>query len=423
MNQQPLPHSTEAEEATLGSLLIDPAAAPHVATFLRPEDFYIVKNGWVYKAILALGDKADLLTVAAELARHNLLEEAGGQSYLAQLTCAVPTALHVEVYARQVADAALRRRMIAAASQIAKDAYNNAIEASALPEQAQAAVMRAALAPHLSRAVTLPEALDQVLADVDAVLESGTIPGISTGISTLDRALGGLRPGRLTVIAGRPGAGKTTLMLQIAVAAARAGHPALVMSCEMTEAEMASVCVSHVAAMSLAPGDLAAMDARARSQARRRIADAMAQVAALPLILRCTPGISGPEFRLAVQAAQLAHGVRLAVADYIQLMTGDAKKGDNREQEVASVAGWLKRTAMELRIPIIAGAQVNDLGEVRESRRIEHDADALLVLERDSRESDALMVIVHIRKNRGGPTGDVALGYRRQTAYFGAIQP
>lgn len=420
MSHQPLPHSAEAEEAVLGSLLIDPTAIPRVAAFLRPEDFHIVKNGWVYQAVVALGDKADLLTVGAELARHNLLEEAGGESYLAQLTAAVPTALHVEAYARQVADAALRRRMLAAASQIAKDAYDDSMEASSLPERAQAAVTRAALSPHLHQNVTLHEALDQVLADVDEVLESGAMPGISTGISTLDRALGGLRPGRLTVIAGKPGAGKTTLMLQVAIAAARAGHPALVISCEMTEAELAAVCVSHVAGMSLAPGDIAALDQRARSEARQRIADAMAQVAALPLILRCMPAISGAEFRMTVQAAQLSHGVRLAVADYIQLMCGD--RTDSREQEVASVAGWLKRTAMELRIPVVAGSQVNDVGEVRESRRIEQDADALLVLERDHSGPAALMVTVHIRKNRGGPTGDVALGYRRHAAHFGAIQ-
>lgn len=417
-----MPHDAAAEEAVLGSLLIDPPAIPRVAAILRPEDFYIVKNGWAYEAILAVGESADLLTVGQRLSAAGRLDEAGGEGWLAQLTTAVPTALNVEAYARTVADHALRRRVLGACSAIAKRAYDMSAPAGDIAASAYDALARATAGPSARRRVTLDEACDTLLADL-ASAESGSMPGAPTGIAALDRALSGLRPARLYVVAGLPGTGKTTLMLSMLIAAARAGRRAAMWSCEMSETEMLSVCVSHIAGVSLAPGDIAALSRDARAEHMRRVADAMQTVRALPISLIAAPGITPAQLVQEARAMQAARGLDVMAADYVQLMRAPQLARDaTREQEVSSVAWGLKELAMALDVAVVAGSQVNDDGQLRESRAIEQHADAVLVLTTTERTGPARRVTASLRKNRGGPTRELELIYRPAAAHFGALR-
>jgi len=263
------------------------------------------------------------------------------------------------------------------------------------------------------QAISLSDALVCCVADYDAAGER--LPGVPTGLSALDRILGGLCPGRLTVVAGKPGAGKTTLMLQMALSSARAGYPVVVVSCEMSEPEICRVLLSRHAGISLSPADVLALDERTRAEQRRRLMDAVDQIAVMPIAIEYRPGISVSQLRHLLRHHSL-RGAKLAVVDYIQLVDGRTRRDQSREQEVAEVALALKTLAGQLGISIVAGSQVNDAGEVRESRAIEQHADALIVLERAD-IGDAMnpppvrMVEVQIRKNRHGAIGQLQLGF------------
>lgn len=417
------PHSIEAEEATLGSLLIDPPAIPVVARFLPPAAFYLQTHQWLYEAMLSLGDKADLLTVTQELERAGKLQECGGEGFIARLTATVPTALNVETYARTVEAYAIRRRVIEACSGIAKLAFDERQPVPDVIDKSQSLLLSAVAGSARRQTVTLAEAAEQVYAEVDAVLEHQRVPGVSTGISAVDHMIGGMKPGRLYTFAGLPGTGKTTLMLNLLLNAARAGHTAAMFSCEMTEAELLSVCVSNRASMSLSAGDLVRLDARGKAEARARLADALQEVVNLPLILRSASGMTPAEFRFECKSLQLTRGLKVAAADYIQIMRPNINgKDTNREQEVSSIAWGLKETAMELGIAVLCGSQVNDDGQVRESRAIEQHTDSLVLLKAGQNGGEASELTATFRKNRGGPTGDITLAYRKAKAHIGGVR-
>ncbi|MCW1967837.1 MAG: replicative DNA helicase [Anaerolineae bacterium] len=203
------PNHIEAEEAVLGSLMIDPSATPRVASFLRPSDFYVVKHGWIYSAIQACGNEADLLTVAANLASQNLLEEVGGEGYLAQIMASVPTALNVEAYGHLVEDMALRRRMLNAAGDVAKLAYDTTKAIQQVIEQSEATIFGVSEQRMAGQMVPMKKAVDDFFTRIEYLHEHKDEPlGIPTGFNEVDRMLGGLQRGDLLIIAARPGVGK-----------------------------------------------------------------------------------------------------------------------------------------------------------------------------------------------------------------------
>jgi len=330
----------------------------------------------------------------------------------------VPTALHVRHYAEIVYRDWQRRTALRIAQEIAEAAHQGRDD---LPTYA--ADRLSALTTGTRQVVSLSDALLCCIADYDDAGER--LPGIPTGLSALDRILGGLCPGRLTVIAGKPGAGKTTLMLQTALTAARAGHSVVIVSCEMTEPEVCRVMLSRHAGISLSPADVLALDERTRAEQRRRLMDAADQIAMMPIAIEYRPGISSGQIRhLLRHHAQ--RGAKLAVVDYIQLVDGRTRRDQSREQEVAEVALTLKTLAGQLGMSIVAGSQVNDAGEVRESRAIEQHADALIVLERAD-VGDVLnpppvrTIEVQIRKNRHGAVGRLQLGFCPAKASFAEV--
>ena len=414
-------YNQEAEQAALGSALIDQEALAVLADMLKPEHFWEERHQRIFEAMLGLfgrGCPVDLLSLSDELRIREHLEEAGGEHYIAQLCCVVPNALNVQHYAEIVYRDWQRRTAILIAQDIieaAKQGRDN------LPTYASNRISTLTTGAH--QALSLTDALLCCVADYDAAGER--LPGIPTGLSAFDRILGGLCPGRLTVVAGKPGAGKTTLMIQMALAAARAESPVVIVSCEMSEPEVCRVLLSRHAGISLSPADVLSLDERTRADQRRRLMDAVDQIARMPIAIEYRPGISVSQLRhLLRHHAQ--HGAKLAVVDYIQLVDGRIRRDQNREQEVAEVALALKTLAGQLGMSIIAGSQVNDAGEVRESRAIEQHADALIVLERAD-AGDALnpppvrTIEVQIRKNRHGAVGKMYLGFCAAKASFAEV--
>jgi len=414
-------YSEEAEQSALGSAIIDPEALAVLADLLRPEHFYELRHQRIFEVLLSLfarGAPVDLLSLSDELQVRGHLDDVGGEPYIAELCCAVPTALNVKHYAEIVYRDWQRRTALHVAQEIAKAAYDGKDD---LP--AYAADRLSALTTGKRETVTLSDALLHCVADYDSAGER--LPGMPTGLSALDRILGGLCPGRLTVVAGKPGAGKTTLMLQMALSAARAGHHVVIVSCEMSEPEVCRVLLSRHAGISLSPADVLALDERTRAEQRRRLMDAADQIARMPIAIEYRPGISVSQLRHLLRHHSL-RGAKLAVVDYIQLVDGRTRRDQNREQEVAEVALALKTLAGQLGLSIVAGSQVNDAGEVRESRAIEQHADALIVLERAD-ASDALnpppvrTVEAQIRKNRHGSIGKLQLGFCPAKASFAEV--
>jgi replicative DNA helicase len=414
-------YSEEAEQSALGSAIIDREALTVLADTLRPEHFWDVRHQHIYAALLSLfarGAPVDLLSLSDELSMQGHLDEVGGEPYIAELCCAVPTALNVRHYAEIVYRDWQRRTAMRVAQEIAEAAYQGRDD---LP--AYAADRLSALTTGARQVISLSDALLHCVADYDAAGER--LPGMPTGLSALDRILGGLCPGRLTVIAGKPGAGKTTLMLQMALSAARAGYPVVVVSCEMSEPEVCRVLLSRHAGISLSPADVLALDERTRADQRRRLMDAADQIAGMPLTIEYRPGISVSQLRHLFRHHAL-RGVKLAIVDYIQLVDGRTRRDQSREQEVAEVALVLKTLAGQLGLSIVAGSQVNDAGEVRESRAIEQHADALIVLDRAD-VGDALnplpvrTIEMQIRKNRHGAIGRLQLGFCPSKASFAEV--
>jgi len=414
-------YNEEAEQSALGSAIIDPEALAVLADLLRPEHFYELRHQRIFEALLSLfarGAPVDLLSLSDELQVRGRLDDVGGEPYIAELCCAVPTALNVKHYAEIVYRDWQRRTALRIAQEIAKAAYQGHEDL-----QTYAADRVAELTTGKCETVTLSDALLHCVADYDAAGER--LPGIPTGLSALDRILGGLCTGRLTVIAGKPGAGKTTLMLQMALAAARSGNPVVIVSCEMSEQEVCRVLLSRHAGISLSPADVLSLDERTRADQRRRLMDAADQVSRMPIAIEYRPGISVSQLRHLLRHHSL-RGAKLAIVDYIQLVDGRTRRDQNREQEVAEVALALKTLAGQLSMSIVAGSQVNDAGEVRESRAIEQHADALIVLERAD-VSDVLnpppirTVEAQIRKNRHGSIGKLQLGFCPAKASFAEV--
>ena len=220
-----LPQNIEAEEAVLGSLLIDPDAIIRVATFLRPDDFYVQRHGWVYDAIRDLHERrepADLVTLTDELERKEQLSEIGGPAFLTRLINATPTSIHAEYYARIVERTAILRRLIDAAGQIAKLAYQDVDDVDEVVDRAESIIFGVSEKRVSRDLVPIRQVLDEFYDHIEYLsAHQGEIIGIPTGLADLDKLLGGFQRSDLIIIAGRPGMGKTSLALSIALQAAR----------------------------------------------------------------------------------------------------------------------------------------------------------------------------------------------------------
>lgn len=419
------PFDEDAERATLGSLLIDPAAIAIVSAMLVPDDFYLMQHRMIYTAILKLEHSADLLTVAGELDRTGKLSEYGGDAYLAELTAYPPTALNVQQYARTVSGMSLRRRMIQSSQDTLRHAYDMELDDTKLIDAAQSSLTKAIRHYAANKAISKDEAVDAWLGRFDSLLAGNVIPGIPTRIPEIDYKIGGLKQGKLYIFGGKSGVGKTTIMVNILLNAAKSGRSVAMFSSEMTEPELVEVCIANLAytkyrAVNLNEGHIIKQTQSEKDDLSAAVLWAAVELRRLPIYLRCIPGMTPAQLRYECKSVKAQYGVELVAVDYIQIMQAGLTGRDvNREREVAYITEELKRTAMDddLRIAIIAGSQVNEVGDLRESRAIGHHADAVVILERE--EGNQLKAT--FTKNRRGPTGDVRLFYLRESAVIGGI--
>ena len=429
------PHSAEAEEAVLGSILIDPDALDRVG-FLTGMDFYIVKHGWLWDACSALHAKrlpVDALTLRREMEMRGQIDEIGGPAYITYLMTTVPTAIHAEGYARLVVEAANRRRLLAAAIELAQLAYDENTPPHRVNDLAEQIVFKARRVRDERSAQPLSEAVLTYFERVEYLHDHGVENiGVPTGLVDLDMMLGGLQRSDLVVVAARPGVGKTSLILNIALAASQRFHYCtLVMSLEMSHEQVTERLVaqsSGIDSQKLRFGQLADDDWPLLVQATSRLGD-------VPLWIDDTPGLSIGQVRAKARRMQAARGLDLLVIDYLQLMASD-RRTENRNQEIAAISQGLKNLARELNIPVLVASQLSRgveqrsdkrpmLSDLRDSGAIEQDSDVILFIYRDdiyNPESDKHhLAELIIAKQRKGPTGTVEVYWDKAHTQFRSL--
>lgn len=414
------PHSNEAEESVLGSILIDKDSIISVAEFLRPEHFYNDINGMVFKAMLSLYEDRspiDLITISERLKKQKVLTKVGGVAYLTELANGVPTSAHTEEYGKIIKDNYTKRELISAAGRITEKAFDESSGANDALDRAEQEVFSLSQRYLKQAFIPVKDALAESFDRLDELHKNaGGLRGVPSGFKDLDNLLAGFQASNLIILASRPGVGKTAFSLNIArQAAVELKIPVGIFSLEMSKEELVDrllVKQAEIDAWRLKTGKLEEDDFS-------RLSEAMGVLAEAPLFIDDTPGISVLEMRTKARRLQVESGLQLIFIDYLQLVKG--RNLENRVQEVSEISMGLKNLARELKIPVIScsqlsravevrGGQRPRLADLRESGSIEQDADVVMFLYREDEENPE-NVTLEIAKHRNGPTGQFKLRF------------
>ena len=366
------PHSIEAEQSVLGSLLIDAQAWDTVGDMVQPKDFYRRDHQLIFEAIATIVESqgpVDAVTVSEALERRGMLADAGGLAYLATLSRDTPSAANVKAYAEIVRERALLRALVSAGGQIASAGLSpEGRSASELVDQAERMVFEIAERGTSSREgfQSVKKILPATIDRIDTLHQNpGAFSGVSTGYAELDRMTNGLQKGDLIIIAGRPSMGKTTLAVNIAEHAAISGRvPSAIFSMEMSSEQVTLRMISSLGRVSqshLRTGQLSAED-------WPRITSATEVLSQAPIYIDESPSLSPTEVRARARRLKREHGLGLIVIDYLQLMQVSGNT-ENRATEISEISRGLKALAKELELPVIALSQLNRSVEQRTEKK------------------------------------------------------
>lgn len=430
------PQNVEAERGVLGSLLLDPRRADDVALAVRSDDFYSPANRTIFEHMLALHNKGkaiDLTLLMTSLKKTGDFEAVGGMPYMTQLAESSPSGFAAVDYAKEVNEAAQLRGLVYAATEVLRDAYEPGSEnAATITTRAEAKIFALAERRIAADATSFGDVLLEALAAVDEKTP-GAKRGLLTGYADLDDKLGGMRPGQLIIVAGRPGMGKTQAAVCIASnMMTRFGAKVLMVSLEMGRLEVAERLISSFAQVPLHNLTNNLMS----PSERQKVVRASAELSALRLMIDDTPERTMTEIAALCRRQKRGPGLDLVVVDYLTLVKPDSER-DQREEQVAKVARRLKVLAREIGVPVICLAQLNretaksgdnipQLHHLRSSGAIEQDADVVLFVHRPSyyattdreREEQQSMAEIHVAKARGGQCGVVKLFWQHQWGRF-----
>ncbi|MBB6282979.1 MULTISPECIES: replicative DNA helicase [Geobacillus] len=428
------PQSIEAEQAVLGAVFLDPTALTLASEMLIPEDFYRAAHQKIFHAMLRVADKGepvDLVTVTAELAASEQLEEIGGVSYLSELADAVPTAANVEYYARIVEEKSVLRRLIRTATSIAQDGYTREDEIDLLLDEAERKIMEVSQRKHSGAFKNIKDILVQTYDNIEMLHNrSGEITGIPTGFTELDRMTSGFQRSDLIIVAARPSVGKTAFALNIAQnVATKTNENVAIFSLEMSAQQlvMRMLCAEgNINAQNLRTGKLTPED-------WGKLTMAMGSLSNAGIYIDDTPSIRVSDIRAKCRRLKQESGLGMIVIDYLQLIQGSGRSKENRQQEVSEISRSLKALARELEVPVIALSQLSRsveqrqdkrpmMSDIRESGSIEQDADIVAFLYRDdyyNKDSENKNIIeIIIAKQRNGPVGTVQLAFIKEYNKF-----
>jgi len=428
-----LPSNRDAEEALIGAVLIDQEVFLEVSQFLNTEDFFIVRNQWIWDAFLHLNETRqpiDMVTLSETLSNRGQLDEVGGQTYLLSLINRAPNAFHAESYGRIIEQNAVRRRMLEAANEIARLAYHQDQSIDTVVDEAEKAIFNVSERRVKRDLVPIGRVVRDYYDRIDELAKrADDIFGVPTGLIDIDNLLGGLQKSDLLIVAGRPGMGKTGFLLG-------------------TLRNAALVHKKHVAMFSMEMSNeqllqrLIAMETRIDTQRLRTgqlndnewviFLHALELYGQAKIFLDDTPAITPLALRTKCRRLHMEHRLDLVIVDYLQLMSGDTRT-DNRVQEVSNISRNMKVLARELNVPVLTAAQLSravehrpdkkpQLSDLRESGSLEQDADIVMFIHRDNMSEDpeeqnkAEMIIA---KHRNGPThSGIGLVFINQLAKF-----
>ncbi len=430
------PHNLEAEMSVLGSVLVDSSVLERLEGLISAESFYKASHQKIWRAMEALaasGEPVDLVTLSEALRREGVLDEVGGLAYLVGLSEQTPTAAYAEHYARIVAEKAVLRRLIAAAGEVMKLAYDEAGSVEEILDEAGRKILEVQTDGHRREFSEMRDLVHETFEHINELYEHQGMPsGVRTGFKELDQMVGGLEPGSLNIIAARPSMGKTAFALTIAQhVALKDGVPVGIFSLEMPAVQLVTRMITAEARIDmnrLRQGQLSERDFQ-------RIVDVAGRLAEAPIYVDDTPDLSLLELRARARRLRTQHKLGLIIVDYLQLMSGAAGSGksENRQQEIAAISRGLKGLARELEVPVVALSQLSRavegrpnkrpmLSDLRESGSIEQDADLVLFIYRDEyynpHSDKAGIAEIIIGKQRNGPTGTVELQFHAAHVRF-----
>lgn len=429
-----LPMSLEAEEALLGAILLEPKAYLSIAAFLSGEDFFLKRHEYIWNAFSRLqerNDAIDYVTLTRELQAMSVLDEIGGPAYLTNLVNKTPSAVHAEVYGEMVSRTSTRRKMLIAADTIRQTALDEELPIDKVISEAEQALFNVSNSQIKREFVPIWEAVSDYYDEIEKLLElgAGTV-GIPTGFKALDGLLGGFQKSDLVVFAGRPGMGKTSWILTVAMQAARRGARVAIFTMEMGVEQMVQRLLSMETGISI--GKLRTANINPREQTR--LTEAIGRISNLPLFIDDTPSITPIEMRTKCRRLQHEYGLEMVMVDYMQLMSAGKVYENNRVQEISYISRALKELARELNVCVLSTAQLSraveqrqdkrpQLSDLRESGSIEQDADAVMFLYRDEVYNPDTTEFpnqadVMLSKHRHGPTGKVELYFDKSITKF-----
>jgi len=408
----------------LGALLLDPDAVPHVLRYLRPEDYYVNANKYVFSAIVALfekGQKADLITLADEMRAQGTLDNAGGPAYIAKLTDAVPSSANVEYYAQIVRDGSVRRSVIKLSADIRQKAHDDGIETSLLLDELQEHIFEISQDRQSVTYKSVKEIVPETMKLIEKLSKSTSqYTGVPAGYPDLDSMTSGFHDSELIIIGARPSVGKTAFALNIAAhMALREKASVGFFSLEMPDVQLMNRLLASEARINsekVRSGLIKPSDIQSLMDAASRLYEA-------PLYIVDVPNIKLLDLRSLARRMKSERDIQVLFIDYLTLVTHENSDLPRWEQ-ISSISRSLKALARELRIPVVALSQLKreaegkqpSMADLRESGSIEQDADVIMFLHRE-RESEKRMderspyipTELIVAKQRNGPVGMVNL--------------
>ena len=432
------PHDLVAEKSVLGAILIDSSAINLVAEFLKPDHFYLPEHQIIFSSMFILFEKQqpiDLVTIQDQLKKEGNLKKIGGASYLSELIDTVPSSAYVEHYGRIVKDYYTKRKLIELSSRMVEKAFAEETDVKKLLDEAEGKIFNLSYEHLKQDFIPLKDVLAESFERLEEFMKHGAkFRGVPTGFSDLDNKLAGMQDANLLILAARPGIGKTTFALNIALnIALKEKNPVGFFSLEMSKEELVDrllVAQADIDAWRLKTGRLSDDDFR-------RLTEAMGELSEAPIFIDDTPGASIIEMRTKARKLKIEKGLRFLIVDYLQLANG-GRFFESRVQEVSFVSQGLKNLARELKIPVLAISQLSraveqrgskkpQLSDLRESGSIEQDSDVVMFLYQEEESEDLLdqnkrLIKLFIAKHRNGPVGEIDLMFRGDRVKFYGVE-
>ena len=433
------PNDIEAEQAVLGSMMLDNDAVMDAINILKPEDFYREENKLIFSAMINLNGRSepiDLITVKDELISLGKFEVCGGLEYIASLPEKVPTTANADKYIRIVEEKSMLRSLIKTSNELLELGYNQTLETDEIIEKAEKEVFDLSLNRNRKEYTPIKDVLIETFANLEKLYnQKEHITGVPTGFIDLDYKTAGLHGSELILVAARPSMGKTAFALNIAAnAAIRAKIPVAIFSLEMSKDQLVTRMLSSetgIDSNKLKTGKMEEDD-------WIKLSEGLGPLSESEIYIDDTPGISITEIRNKCRKLKLEKNIGLVIVDYLQLISGsNIRKNGSREQEISEISRSLKIIAKELNVPVIALSQLSRapeqrrddhrpmLSDLRESGAIEQDADIVMFLYRDdyyNQESEKRNIAeVILAKHRSGSTGTIELAWFGSCTKFANI--